>query len=146
NQHEDPKDKREAVEKRLFVSSQPHQPGVWHWFSGSHLEYRPQEFWEPGTEVTVRLGLKGVPFGDGSYGVKDINSTFTIDERDREIEVSNDDKELVAKEDGEEVKSQQVSLGKPGDESYSGTMAVMEKSQHTVFDTTDDPGCGGEAG
>ena len=96
---------RAGVEKRLFVSSQPPQEGAWHWFTGNHLEYRPQEFWEPGTVLTVRAALDGVPLGDGKYGAKDIRRTISIDPTERVIKVSNADKEMVAEKDGEVVKS-----------------------------------------
>ena len=132
---------RAGVEKRLFVTSQPHQDGAWHWFTGRHLEYRPKEFWEPGTSITVRAALDGVPLGGGVYGDADIHRTVSIDETARVIEVSNEEKEMVAIEDGKTVKSMPISLGKSSTPSYSGTMTIMEQLEHTVFDTT--ASCGG---
>lgn len=132
---------RAGVEKRLFVSSEPPQEGAWHWFTGNHIEYRPQEFWEPGTVITVRAALDGVPLGGGKYGEKDIQQTVTIDQNTRVIEISNADKEMVAKENGEVVKTMPISLGKSSTPSYSGTMTIMEQLEHTVFDTTAE--CGG---
>lgn len=137
-----PEDRRAEVESRLFVESDPPQEGVWHWFSGNHLEYRPEHFWEPGTEITVRFGLGGLPLGDDLYGAQDIASTITISDTERSIEVDDDAKEMVAKENGETVDSMDVSLGKSETPSYSGTMIVMEKEEETVFDTTEN--CDGE--
>ncbi|MGH8877955.1 MAG: Ig-like domain-containing protein [Stackebrandtia sp.] len=139
-----PEDQREAVEKRLFVSSEPSQPGAWHWFSGNHLEYRPKDFWEPGTKIDVRLGLEGLPLGGDVYGADDVSISMNISEDDREIKVSNDSKSMTAIENGENVKSMDISLGKKGNESYSGTMTVMEKLKKTEFNTFDEPGCEGK--
>lgn len=144
--YEVPEDQREAVEKRLFVESDPVQPGAWHWFSGHHLEYRPKDFWEPGTTIKVRLGLGGLPLGGDLYGSEDVTSTVKIDSTVKTVEVSDENKELVAKENGETVKTMPVSLGKKDKPSYSGTMIVMEKEEKTVFDTTKEPECGGKEG
>ncbi|MGH8791081.1 MAG: Ig-like domain-containing protein [Stackebrandtia sp.] len=139
-----PEDNRAEVESRLFVESDPPQPGVWHWFSGNHLEYRPENYWEPGTEITIRLALGGHPLGDDWYGSQDVTGKMTIEGKGKTIDVSNEDKSMKAMEAGEEVKSMPISLGKDSTPSYSGTMIVMEKDEETVFDTTNEPGCDGK--
>ena len=141
-----PEDQRANVEKRLFVSADPVQPGAWHWFNGHHLEYRPENFWEPGSTITIRLGLGGLPLGDGLYGQEDITSTVHIDSTVKSVEVSNETKQLEAIENGEVVNTMPVSLGKDDKPSYSGTMIVMEKEAETTFDTTNEPGCNGKEG
>lgn len=140
--YEVPKKQRDDVEKRLFVQSNPVQHGLWHWFSGNHLEYRPKDFWEPGTTIKVRAALEGVPLGNGKYGDKDINRTVKIGKTARTVEISNKTKNMVAKKDGKKVKSMPISLGKPAKPSYSGTMTIMEQLDTTVFDTTAE--CGGK--
>ncbi|WP_415645269.1 Ig-like domain-containing protein [Stackebrandtia soli] len=137
-----PEDKRDDVERRLFVESDPPQMGAWHWFSGNHLEYRPKEFWVPGSVVKVRLGLGGLPLGDGLYGMQDISGTIHISSTTRHIEADNATKQLTATENGEVVKTAPISLGKDSTPSYSGTMIVMERLAETVFDTT--AACGGK--
>lgn len=139
-----PEEERANVEKRLFVESDPPQPGAWHWFSGNHLEYRPKEFWQPGTVIDVRIALGGLPLGGDLYGEQDITGTIHIDSDARIVEVDNESKTMTAKKNGETVKSMPISLGKPSTPSYSGTMIVMEKLAETVFDTTNEPGCNGE--
>ncbi len=59
---------RAAVERRLFVTSTPAQEGAWHWDSATQVEYRPREYWRPGTKVHARLALGGLPVGGGRYG------------------------------------------------------------------------------
>src|SRR5690606_32373949 len=126
-----PEEERANVEKRLFVTSDPPQPGAWHWFSGSHLEYRPQEFWQPGTVIDVRIALGGHPLGNDLYGETDITSTVQIGSDARIVEIDNESKSMTAKQNGEVVKTMPVSLGKKSTPSYSGTMIVMEKQAET---------------
>jgi lipoprotein-anchoring transpeptidase ErfK/SrfK len=144
NDFEVPEDQREAVERRLFVTSDPVQPGAWHWFSATHLEYRPKDFWEPGTKIDIRLGLGGLPMGGDIYGGEDVTSSMQISGTEKVVEVSNENKEMVAKENGETTKSMPVSLGREDKPSYSGTMIVMEKEEKTTFSTMSEPECKGK--
>jgi lipoprotein-anchoring transpeptidase ErfK/SrfK len=127
---------RAAVERRLFVKSDPAQTGAWHWDSDIQVEYRPKEYWQPGTKLTVRLGLGGLPIGDGRYGQQDIDTVASIDTVRREIDVDDKTKQLVAKQDGKVVKTMPVSLGKPAKPSLSGTMVIIERLDKTVFDSS----------
>ncbi|WP_169313906.1 L,D-transpeptidase [Stackebrandtia nassauensis] len=139
-----PEDQRASVEKRLRVTTEPEQPGAWHWFSGNHLEYRAKEFWKPGTKINVELALAGHPLGGDVYGGEDVKMSMNINDDDREIKVSNEKKSMTAFENGKSVKSMDISLGKKGNESYSGTMTVMEKLEKTEFNTFDEPQCKGK--
>ena len=70
---------REAIQKRLFVTSTPSQPGAWHWMdSGTEVVYRTPDFWQPGTRIAVRAALTGVPFGNGIWGTDDSVASATI--------------------------------------------------------------------
>jgi lipoprotein-anchoring transpeptidase ErfK/SrfK len=130
------KDQKAIVEKRLFVTSEPAQEGVWHWDSDIQVEYRPKEYWQPGTKLKVRLGLGGLPLGDGRFGETDITINAGIDTKRRAIEVDNATKQLVATENGQVVKQMPVSLGKTANPSMSGTMVVIERLEKTVFDSS----------
>ncbi|GAA0951734.1 L,D-transpeptidase [Virgisporangium aurantiacum] len=130
------KDQKAIVEKRLFVTSEPAQEGVWHWDSDIQVEYRPKEYWQPGTQLKVRLGLGGLPLGDGRFGETDITIKAGIDKVRRSIEVDNATKQLVATQDGQVVKQMPVSLGKTANPSMSGTMVIIERLEKTVFDSS----------
>jgi lipoprotein-anchoring transpeptidase ErfK/SrfK len=130
---------RAAVEKRMFVSTDPPQPGVWHWVSsGTQAYYRAPEYWQPGTTLTVRIAVGGHPMGKGRYGDQDRKATAKIGDR-VEMKVDNKTKQMTVLKDGKVVKTIPVSLGKKSTPSVSGTMVVMEKKEQTVFDTMDDP-------
>jgi lipoprotein-anchoring transpeptidase ErfK/SrfK len=129
-----PASARAEVERRLFVNSDPPQIGAWRWFTGREVLYRPQSFWKPGTKLSVRAALDGVPLGNDRYGDEDHEAAGTIG-RDFEMKVDNKSKSLAAYQDGKLVKTMPVSLGKPSTPSSSGTMVIMERSEQTVFDT-----------
>lgn len=131
-----PTEHRATVERRLFVRSQPPQEGSWHWDSAIQIEYRPKEYWQPGTALNVRLGLGGLPIGDGRYGQVDITVASKIDTVRREITVDNATKRLTAVQDGKTLKTVPVSLGKPAKPSFSGNMVIMERLANTVFDSS----------
>ncbi|TDC01786.1 L,D-transpeptidase [Micromonospora fluostatini] len=134
-----PKKDRAAVQKRMFVQTDPPQPGAWHWVSnGTQAYYRAPEYWKPGTTLSVRIALAGIPLSNGKYGNVDRKATAKIG-RAFEMKVDNATKQMTVYEDGQVIKTMPVSLGKKSTPSSSGTMVVMEKKEATVFDTRDDP-------
>jgi lipoprotein-anchoring transpeptidase ErfK/SrfK len=134
---------RAAVQKRMFVKTDPPQAGTWSWTaSGTQAYYRAPEFWKPGTKLTVRLAVGGLPTGGGRYGSQDRAATSTIG-RDFEMKVDNKTKQMTVVENGKTIKTMPVSLGKKSTPSSSGVMVVMEKMESTVFDTTDTDGADG---
>lgn len=134
-----PKKDRAAVQKRMFVRTDPPQPGAWHWVSnGTQAYYRAPEYWKPGTTISVRIALEGIPLSNGRYGNVDRRATAKIG-RAFEMKVANATKQMTVIENGQVVKTLPVSLGKKQTPSSSGTMVVMEKKAATIFDTRDDP-------
>ncbi|MGV9806533.1 Ig-like domain-containing protein [Micromonospora chersina] len=134
-----PKKDRAAVQKRMFVQTDPPQPGAWHWlYNGTQAYYRAPEYWKPGTTITVRLALAGIPLSNGRYGNMDRSATARIG-RAFEMKVDNATKQMTVYENGAVVRTLPVSLGKKSTPSSSGTMVVMEKKESTVFDTRDEP-------
>ena len=80
-----PKKDRAAVQKRMFVRTDPPQPGAWHWVSnGTQAYYRAPEYWKPGTTLTVRIALAGMPLSNGRYGDVDRTATAKIGRRLRD--------------------------------------------------------------
>ncbi|MDR7278890.1 lipoprotein-anchoring transpeptidase ErfK/SrfK [Catenuloplanes atrovinosus] len=130
-----PESHRAAVEKRLFVQTDPPQPGVWSWVKGgTQAYYRAPEFWQPGTKLTVRIGIGGLETAPGTYGNTDRTATAEIG-RKLEMRVDNSDKQMKVYEDGTLTRTFPVSLGRKKMPSASGVMVVMEKKEQTVFDT-----------
>ncbi len=131
---------RAAVEKRLFVITEPEQKGVWAWSGGHQVEYRAPEYWLPGTKITVRAALDGLPMGGNRFGDTDRRATGVISQNRVELFVDNATKQMTVKQNGAVIRTIPVSLGKASTPSSSGKMVIMAKHVQTVFDTTGEPG------
>jgi len=137
-----PKDQRAAVERRLFVTSEPVQPGAWNWFSGSEVHYRTQDYWQENTKFTLRVATAGLPMGGdpttgtGAYGADDLTITASIGNK-VEMLTDNAAKTMTVKVQDQVVKTIPVSLGRPSKPSSSGHMVVMTKNQSELFVGTD---------
>jgi lipoprotein-anchoring transpeptidase ErfK/SrfK len=130
-----PADARAGVQRRMFVRTDPPQPGVWHWVEdGAQAFYRARDYWRPGTRLAVRIALAGHPTGGGRYGDADHVATVTIGKR-VELRVDNRTKTMSVFQSGRLRKQLPASLGKPSTPSSSGRMVVMSKHEQTVFDT-----------
>ncbi|MFD0970583.1 L,D-transpeptidase [Plantactinospora endophytica] len=131
-----PKDARAGIQRRLSVSTDPPQPGVWAWDeNGRQVSYRAPDFWRPGTTISVRAALDGVPMGGGSFGDTDRAGTAKIGNRVF-LEIDNATKQMSVFKDDVLVKKIPVSMGKSSTPTSSGKMVIMEKHESTVFDTT----------
>jgi lipoprotein-anchoring transpeptidase ErfK/SrfK len=125
---------RAEVQRRLFVRTDPPQPGAWHWVNGKEVYYRAPDFWQPGTKLDVRVALGGHPLGDGRYGDTDRTATATIGEKVF-LDIDNNTKQMSIFKNDELVRKIPVSMGKPSTPTSSGKMVIMEKLETTVFDT-----------
>jgi lipoprotein-anchoring transpeptidase ErfK/SrfK len=130
-----PDEARAAIQQRLFVTTMPFQPGVWHWDSGRQVEYRAPQYWKPGTVISARSALQGLPIGDGSYGDIDRTATVTVGQKVF-MNVDNGTKQMSVYVNDQLARQMPVSLGKPSTPSSSGTMVTMSHDYSTIFDTT----------
>ncbi|GAA3451627.1 L,D-transpeptidase [Dactylosporangium matsuzakiense] len=128
-----PQASRAAVEHRLFVTSDPPQPGAWHWFGARQVMYRPEHYWQPGTKITARKALNGVPIGTG-HADDDFTATVTIG-RKLTIDIDNGTKTLRVYSNDALVRAMPVSLGKPSTPTSSGTTVIMSREPSAVFRT-----------
>jgi lipoprotein-anchoring transpeptidase ErfK/SrfK len=131
-----PATQRVNIQKRLFVISSPSQVGAWRWFTDSEVMYRPEVFWRPGSQVTVRAALAGMAIGSRLFA-KDQSATMAIG-RDMRFAVTDSDHQLTITSNGKVIKRYPISMGKPSTPSWSGHFVIMERDYYTVFDTTDE--------
>ncbi|MFJ4466778.1 Ig-like domain-containing protein [Streptomyces sp. NPDC089424] len=124
---------RAEVERQLRISTSNDTEGSWGWmrdWSGrDRVDWRPKEYWKPGTEVTLKAELNGTDSGaDGGWFVRDYTTTFTVGAR-QVVEVDLDDHQLTLVRDGEAVRRIPVSGGTPGGDkrSWRGTAVLMAK-------------------
>jgi lipoprotein-anchoring transpeptidase ErfK/SrfK len=137
-----PEKYRANVERKMTVTASPAQEGTWGWISPTEVHFRPKTYWKANTKIDYKVQLKGVKMGDGWYGRSDLSVDMKIG-RSLVMTVDNKTKKMTVKKDGAVIKTLPVSLGKASTPSSSGTMVVIEKKEHTVFDTTDTDPTGG---
>jgi lipoprotein-anchoring transpeptidase ErfK/SrfK len=124
---------RAAVERALSVTTSVPVEGSWGWLpdegGGSRVDWRPREYWPPGTTVTVRADLFGVPYGGGAYGARDVSTTFQIG-RAQIVKADADSHRVIVIRDGKQVANYPASYGLDSDpdrNTRSGIHVVTEK-------------------
>jgi len=123
---------RAAVEKQLTVEANPPVAGSWHWFGAQRVDWRPQQYWAAGTKVTLHMRLDGVKSGS-LYGKQNRDVTFTIG---RALTATMDvNTHRMTVTSGGQTKTLLTSSGKPGFETWNGTMVVLEKQQDIHMDS-----------
>jgi len=122
-----------TVEKRLTVTSDPPVAGAWHWFGSQRVDWRPQQYWAAGTKVSLHMRLDGVKSGS-LYGKQNRDVTFTIGRALVATMDANAKKMTVTT--GGKTTTLPTSSGKPGFETWNGTMVVLEKQQDIRMDST----------
>jgi lipoprotein-anchoring transpeptidase ErfK/SrfK len=122
-----------AVEKALKVTTSNGTEGSWGWmqdWSGKdRVDWRPKEYWKPGTKVTLDARLNGVDSGpDGGWFVRDYATGFTVG-RNQVVKVDLDGHRLKLVRDGQLVRDVPMSAGTPGGEkaSWRGRTVLMSK-------------------
>lgn len=121
------------VEKQLKVTTSNNTEGSWGWmqdWSGKdRVDWRPKEYWQPGTKVKLSAQLAGVNSGEGGgWFVRDYATDFTVGPR-QVVDVDLDSKQLTLTRDGQRVRTIPISGGTPGGDkaSWRGTTVLMSK-------------------
>jgi lipoprotein-anchoring transpeptidase ErfK/SrfK len=128
-----------AVERALQVQTSVPTEGSWAWLpddnGGSRAHYRPKDYWQSGTKVSVTAKLYGVAFGEGSYGREDISTQFTIG-RAQIVKADVNSHRMIVIRDGPEVMNFPASYGlssDPNRNTTSGIHVVMNKAQTVLM-------------
>lgn len=118
-----------AVERKLKVTSSPAVEGAWSWMKDrdgkDRVDFRPKEYWKPGTQVKFTMDLVGVENGD-LVGTQQREIDFTIGK----AVVSTVDvvkKTMTVSENGKVLRTLRISAGKETFETWNGTMVVLSK-------------------
>ncbi|MFE1361555.1 L,D-transpeptidase [Streptomyces harbinensis] len=122
-----------AVADAIRITTEPAVEVKPHWFGNHRVDFRPEEYWEPGTEVGVQLRLRGVEGADGVFGTASQDVNFTIGRS--QISLVDDDKlTMEVVRDGETLKTIDVTTGAPGMETWNGKMVISEKYEEIRMD------------
>ncbi|MER7947018.1 Ig-like domain-containing protein [Streptomyces sp. NPDC096079] len=126
-----PVTRKADVERQLKVTTSNDTEGSWGWvkdYSGrDRADWRPKEYWKPGTKVTLEADLDGTDSGGGWF-VRDYRTGFTVG-ASQIVKVDLDAHQLHVVRDGRTVRTIPVSGGTPGGDkrSWRGTAVLMAK-------------------
>ncbi|MEB8339293.1 L,D-transpeptidase [Streptomyces endophyticus] len=120
----------EDVEKAISVKAEPSVPVEGHWFGNDRIDFRPEKYWATGTKITVKMDLDGVEGRPGVYGKQVKTVKFTVG-RSQVSTVDAKTHMMTVKRDGKTVKKIPITTGKPGYETWNGTMVISERLRVT---------------
>jgi lipoprotein-anchoring transpeptidase ErfK/SrfK len=136
---------RAAAQRALRVTTTPPVEGAWTWVNDATAHWRPQQYYAPGTTVTVAANIYGVPLGQGLYGQADKAVSFRIG--DAHISIANDiTKQVSVFSNGKLVRTMPTSMGMGGSETIGGhtisfwtqpgIYTVMDKANPVIMDSS----------
>jgi lipoprotein-anchoring transpeptidase ErfK/SrfK len=137
------------AESTLKVTTVPAVEGSWHWINSREAHWRPKEYWQPGTKVTVEAKILGVslvsPSGKRTlWGHFNKTATFTIGQS-KIAKVDNTTHQMKVYIDGKLTRTIPVSMGREGLSppdsngvrhnwnTTSGTFVVTEKKNPVIM-------------
>ncbi|MFI8351575.1 Ig-like domain-containing protein [Streptomyces sp. NPDC085596] len=133
---------RAAVQKAVRVTAKPAVDIRAHWFGKNRLDFRPERYWKPGTEVTVDLALRDVEGAPGVYGLQRKTISFTVG-RSQVSLVDAAAHTMQVRRDGELLATVPITAGAPKTPTYNGKMVVMDMLEVTRMNSQT-VGFGGE--
>ncbi|GAA4490795.1 Ig-like domain-containing protein [Rhodococcus olei] len=136
---------RAAAEKAMTVTTTPPVQGSWYWLDDQNAHWRPQQYYAPGTTVSVDAKIYGTQLGKGLYGQQDEKVSFRIG--DSHVSIADDNTKMVTVyENGRVVREMPTSMGRGGTETIGnttlsfwtqpGTYTVMDKSNPVIMDSS----------
>ncbi|GHF50193.1 lipoprotein [Streptomyces mashuensis] len=123
----------QAVQRAIKVTAEPAVEIKGHWFGNDRLDFRPEQYWKPGTKVTMTMNLDGVEGRKGVYGTQNKTVKFTIG-RSQVSTVDAASHQMTVERDGKVLKTIPISAGAPGHSTYNGQMVISEKYEVTRMD------------
>jgi lipoprotein-anchoring transpeptidase ErfK/SrfK len=118
----------------LQVKIDPPVDGAWHWFAPTEVHFRPKDYWQPGTKVTLLANLRGVPAGNDVYGQGNWTLSFTVGEK----HVSTIDAgthQMVVTANDKTLYTWPISAGRPRNPTLQGNLVVWYKQQNVLMDS-----------
>src|SRR5699024_11966828 len=95
----------------LSIKTEPKVDGAFYWISNTEVRWRPENYWKPGTTVTVDAKLRGVDLGDGLYSANNRKAKFTIGDDIRAV-VDDAAKTMTVTKNGQTLKTMPTSNGR----------------------------------
>lgn len=126
---------RKAAEAAIEIVTVPPVEGAFYWLNNREVRWRPQNYWAPGTTVTVDVKAYGRDLGKGLFGQEDVHSSFTIGDA-VVIRADDDTKQVTVNVSGRDVKTMPTSMGKDSTPTDNGVYIVGDRFDHLVMDSS----------
>ncbi|WP_051970090.1 L,D-transpeptidase [Kitasatospora azatica] len=138
-----PVSNKKAVEQAIAVQASDDTQVKGHWFGDKRLDLRPENYWKPGTTVTVHRRTTGVELSPGVYGDSDLDESFTVG-RSKISTADAATHRMTVVKDGAAPQVIAITAGDNLNPSWNGTMVVFERKrmEHMDSTTTDIKGAG----
>ncbi|MFI8081821.1 Ig-like domain-containing protein [Kitasatospora sp. NPDC086009] len=120
---------KDAVAKGITFETDNGTEVKGHWFGDDRLDFRPADYWKPGTKVTIHYRLKNVEVSPGVYGDVDKDEPFTVG-RSQVSTADSAAHTLTTVRDGRST-TVPATLGDDKHPSWGGTMVIMSKEKVT---------------
>ncbi|MFB7946856.1 Ig-like domain-containing protein [Kitasatospora phosalacinea] len=121
---------KDAVEAGITFEASDGTTVRGHWFGDKRLDFRPENYWNPGTKVTIHYKLKNVETAPGVYGDVNKDEPFTIG-RSQVSTVDVSTHRMAVVRDGQQVDTVEFTAGKAGYDTWNGVMVVEAKEGTT---------------
>ncbi|MFF2076963.1 Ig-like domain-containing protein [Kitasatospora sp. NPDC058162] len=131
---------KDAVLKGIVFEASDGTVVKGHWFDDRRLDFRPENYWKPGTKVTVHYHLKSVEIAPGVYGT-DRDEPFTIG-RSQVSTVDAAAHKMTVVRDGQSSDID-ITSGSDAHPTWNGTMVVMAKEDTVRMQSSTLPGMTG---
>ncbi|WP_031068260.1 L,D-transpeptidase [Streptomyces sp. NRRL WC-3742] len=131
---------KEAVAKAITFDTDNGTVVKGHWFGDRRLDFRPAEYWKPGTKVTVHYRLKSVEIAPGIYGT-DRDEPFTIGRSQiATVDAAAHQMTLVS---AGQTSQLDITSGSDDHPTWNGTMVIMSKEGTVRMQSSTLPGMSG---
>jgi lipoprotein-anchoring transpeptidase ErfK/SrfK len=119
--------------------------GSWYWVDKRNAHWRPENYYAPGTKVSVAANIFGAELGNGLFGQEDSKTTFTIGPS--HVSIADDNtKQVQVFENGNLIRTMPTSMGMGGSEvvagktitfwTQPGIYTVMDKANPVIMDSS----------
>jgi len=127
---------RQAAQDAVTITTSPQVEGAFYWLNNSELRWRPENYWKPGTKVTVEADIYGQPLGGGTYGADNNKMSFTIGEDVRTV-VDDATKTMTVYRGQEKLRTIPVSLGRDTERwaTPNGTYIIGDQHESMIMDS-----------
>jgi len=126
---------RHAAEQAITVTTNPPVEGAFYWVNNREVRWRPENFWAPGTTVSVDVKVYGKDLGDGIFGQSDVDTHFTIGDAVI-IRADDNTKQVVVNRNGVDEITMPVSFGKNDAPTPNGIYTIGDRFDHMIMDSS----------